>query len=117
VSLSTAARRAASHYTAEELYSTKRDEFAAKTKELLDDEIGKVIRDNYKGEDSARAGVDDLQVLVGHVGIPETVKHAIEAKLKADQEQQAMEFTILREKKEAERKRVEAEGIKSSKRS
>lgn len=111
VSLSTAARRAASHYTAEELYSTKRDEFASRTKELLDEEIGKVIRDNYKNEDPPETVLVISQVLVGHVGIPETVKHAIEAKLKADQEQQAMEFTILREKKEAERKRVEAEGI------
>jgi hypothetical protein len=36
---------------------------------------------------------------------------AIERKLKADQEAQEMEFKILKERKEAERKEIEAHGI------
>lgn len=110
-SLSTAARRAASHYSAEELYSTKRDEFANKTKELLGEELNKLLQDNYKGQSPPETVLIINQVLIGHVGIPDSVKNAIESKLKADQEQQAMDFAILKEKKEAERKRVEAEGI------
>jgi regulator of protease activity HflC (stomatin/prohibitin superfamily) len=110
--LSTAARRAAGHYTAEELYSTKRDEFAEKTRVLLEEELKKVLQDNYKGKNPPESVIVANQVLIGHIGIPDTVKNAIEAKLKADQEQQAMDFTIKRETKEAERKKVEAEGIR-----
>jgi regulator of protease activity HflC (stomatin/prohibitin superfamily) len=113
VSLSTACRRAASHYTAEELYSTKRDEFADKTRVLLGEELNKLLNDNYKGKNPPEQVLVISQVLIGHVGIPETVKNAIETKLKGDQEQQAMDFRIMKEKKEAERKRVEAEGIKT----
>lgn len=109
--LSTATRRAASHYTAEDLYSKKRDEFSEKIRQLFDEELVKLLRDNYKDNNPPENVVMITQVLVGHVGIPETVKNAIESKLKADQEQQAMDFRIMREKKEAERKKVEAEGI------
>lgn len=112
-SLSTATRRAASHYTAEELYASKRDEFAEKTKSLLSEELNKLMQENYKGQNPPETVVIINQVLIGHVGIPDSVKAAIESKLKADQEQQAMDFTIMREKKEAERKRVEAEGIQA----
>lgn len=111
--LSTATRRAASHYTAEEIYTTKRDEFADKTKMLLSEELNKLMNESYKGQNPPETVVIITQVLIGHVGIPDSVKSAIESKLKADQEQQAMDFTIMREKKEAERKRVEAEGIQA----
>lgn len=111
VSLSTAARRAASSYKAEELYSTKRDEFAKKIETILIEELNNILRVGYKDRSAPEQVLVLSQVLVGHVGIPNTVKNAIEAKLKADQEQQAMDFQIMRERKEAERKKVEAEGI------
>jgi regulator of protease activity HflC (stomatin/prohibitin superfamily) len=111
--LSTATQRAGGHYTAEELYSTKRDEFSQKVKELMGEELRRILLDNYKDKNPPENVILTSQVLVGHIGIPDSVKHAIESKLKADQEQQAMEFTIMREKKEAERKRVEAEGIQT----
>ena len=113
VSLSTACRRAASHFTAEELYSNKRDQFAEKTRELLHEELNRLLNENYKGKNPPEQVLVVSQILIGHVGIPDTVKNAIETKLKGDQEQQAMDFKILKEKKEAERKRVEAEGIKT----
>ena len=109
--LSTATRRAGSHYTAEELYSTKRDDFAEKTRSLMDEELNKLLADNYKGKNPPESVVVVSQVLIGHVGIPEMVKTAIESKLKADQEQQTMTFTLLKAKQEAERKEIEAKGI------
>jgi regulator of protease activity HflC (stomatin/prohibitin superfamily) len=109
--VSTAARRAASHYLAEELYASKRDEFAKLVETNLAEELQKILQDNYKGQNPPEQVLVINQVLIGYVGIPDSVKHAIESKLKADQEQQAMDFTIMREKKEAERKKVEAEGI------
>jgi regulator of protease activity HflC (stomatin/prohibitin superfamily) len=67
--------------------------------------------------------VVDLEKLVTHRGIfiesaplrgiilPASLSASIEEKQKADQENQRMEFVLQREKKEAERKRIEAQGI------
>lgn len=43
--------------------------------------------------------------------LPQRLAQAIEEKLSAEQESQRMEFVLLREAKEAERKRIEAQGI------
>jgi regulator of protease activity HflC (stomatin/prohibitin superfamily) len=65
----------------------------------------------------------DLQKLVGprgvtveasplrRVGLPSGLTQAIEEKLRAEQESQRMQFVLLKEKQEAERKRIEAQGI------
>lgn len=45
------------------------------------------------------------------VGLPRGLTQAIEEKLRAEQESQRMEFVLLKEKQEAERKRIEAQGI------
>jgi regulator of protease activity HflC (stomatin/prohibitin superfamily) len=51
-------------------------------------------------------------VLLRDLKLPDTLKQAIEAKQQAQQEAQRMEFVLQRERQEAERKRVEAQGIK-----
>ena len=43
--------------------------------------------------------------------LPNKLKDAIEEKLSADQESQRMQFVLTKEKQEAERKRIEAQGI------
>lgn len=106
--LSTATRRAASKYTAEQLYSTKLDEFTNAINPFLEEEIHNILA-GYSS--SPKKVFAFSSVLVGLIQIPDGVKAAIESKLRADQEQQAMEFKIMREKKDAERKRVEADGI------
>lgn len=60
----------------------------------------------------AQRGVIVENVLLRDLQLPDTLKHAIEAKQQAQQEAQRMEFVLQREKQEAERKRVEAAGIK-----
>jgi prohibitin 1 len=57
-------------------------------------------------------GVVIENVLLRDLQLPETLKHAIEAKQQAQQEAQRMEYVLLREQQESERKRVEAQGIK-----
>ena len=57
-------------------------------------------------------GLTIENVLLRDLQLPETLKQAIEAKQQAQQEAQRMEFVLQREKQEAERKRVEAQGIK-----
>ena len=57
-------------------------------------------------------GIMIENVLLRDLQLPETLKQAIEAKQQAQQEAQRMEFVLQRERQEAERKRVEAQGIK-----
>lgn len=86
------------YYTAIDLYSNKRDEFQTR--------IYKTIEDNFK-----RRGLELEQLLVRNITLPNRVKAAIEEKINAEQEAQKMEFVLQKERQEAERKRVEAQGI------
>jgi regulator of protease activity HflC (stomatin/prohibitin superfamily) len=51
------------------------------------------------------------QLLVRNITLPESVKKTIESKINAEQDAQKMIFVLQKEKQEAERKRVEAQGI------
>ena len=85
--------------TAASLYSDARETIA---KSIMDD-VSRQL---------APRGIVVESVLLRDLQLPETLKHAIEAKQQAQQEAQRMEFVLQREKQEAERKRVEAGGIK-----
>ena len=86
------------YFTAVDLYSTKRDIFQSK--------IFKSIEDDFK-----KRGLILEQLLVRNITLPTTVKGSIEEKIKAEQDAQKMEFVLQKEKQEADRKRVEAQGI------
>lgn len=86
------------YFTAVDLYSTKRDIFQSK--------IFKSIEDDFK-----KRGLILEQLLVRNITLPGTVKASIEEKIKAEQDAQKMEFVLQKEKQEADRKRVEAQGI------
>jgi regulator of protease activity HflC (stomatin/prohibitin superfamily) len=86
------------YYDAVALYSSKRDEFQAR--------IFKTIESDFKSR-----GLILEQLLVRNITLPESVKATIESKINAEQEAQKMTFVLQKEKQEAERKRVEAQGI------
>lgn len=86
------------NYDAVALYSTKRDEFQAR--------IFKQIEQEFK-----MRGIFLENVLIRNISLPESVKKTIESKINAEQESQKMQFVLSKEKQEAERKRVEAQGI------
>jgi regulator of protease activity HflC (stomatin/prohibitin superfamily) len=86
------------YFTAIDLYSTKRDEFQTR--------IFKTIDTDFK-----KRGLVLEQLLVRNITLPQNVKTSIEEKIKAEQEAQKMEFVLQKERQEAERKRVEAQGI------
>ena len=46
-----------------------------------------------------------------NITLPAAVKTSIEQKIQAEQESQKMQFVLTKEKQEADRKRVEAQGI------
>jgi regulator of protease activity HflC (stomatin/prohibitin superfamily) len=73
--------------------------------------IAQQILEDVRRQVSPR-GILVENVLLRDLQLPESLKHAIEAKQQAQQEAQRMEFVLQREKQEAERKRVEAAGIK-----
>jgi len=81
-----------------DLYSTKREEFQFK--------INKSITDNF-----AKNGLSVQQILVRNITLPATVRASIESKIQAEQEAQKMQFVLQKERQEADRKRVEAQGI------
>jgi regulator of protease activity HflC (stomatin/prohibitin superfamily) len=86
------------YYDAVALYSTKRDEFQAK--------IFATIETNFK-----ERGLLLEQLLVRNITLPASVKASIESKINAEQDAQKMTFVLQKERQEAERKRVEAQGI------
>ena len=53
-------------------------------------------------------------VLLKSITLPSGLYAAIESKLRAEQQAQQMEFVLLKENKEAERKRIEAAGIRDA---
>jgi len=56
-------------------------------------------------------GIVIENVLLRDIKLPATLKAAIEAKQQAEQDAQRMSFVLQKEKQEAERKRIEAQGI------
>lgn len=53
-------------------------------------------------------------ILLKSIKLPRGLYSAIESKLEAEQQAQQMEFVLQRETKEAQRKRIEAEGIRDA---
>jgi regulator of protease activity HflC (stomatin/prohibitin superfamily) len=86
------------YYDAVALFSSKRDEFQSK--------IFSALESNFK-----ERGLLLEQLLVRNITLPESVKASIESKINAEQDAQKMTFVLQKERQEAERKRVEAQGI------
>ncbi|MCT4672087.1 MAG: prohibitin family protein [Prolixibacteraceae bacterium] len=91
-------RQVAGRYTAEEIYSTKRSEVE---KAIIEESMESL----HKNHIEMRA------LLIRSINLPAQIKQAIENKLKQEQEALAYRFKLEREKSEAERKKIEAEGI------
>jgi prohibitin 1 len=56
-------------------------------------------------------GITVEKILLRRIELPKIVTDAINAKLAADQQAQQMQFVLAKERQEAERKRIEAQGI------
>jgi regulator of protease activity HflC (stomatin/prohibitin superfamily) len=94
----TAIRDNAVNYVAVDLYSIKRQEFQ--------DKINRTISLSF-----AKRGLELQQILIRNISLPASVKASIESKINAEQEAQKMQFVLQKERQEADRKRVEAQGI------
>lgn len=85
-------------YDAVALYSSKRDEFQQK--------IFTTIEKEFQSR-----GIVLESILIRNITLPESVRLTIESKINAEQESQKMKFVLDKERQEADRKRVEAQGI------
>jgi len=97
--LRAAIREATASHTANALYSGEREMVANQ------------IRDQLMGL-LAQRGIVIESILLRDIQLPQTLKSSIEAKQQAEQEALAMNFRLQKEKQEAERKRIEAAGIR-----
>ena len=90
-------REVVAQYDAKSLYSEKRGEAV------------EAIKNGLKGKIEPR-GIIVEEVLLRNVKLPDRVAKSIEEKLQAEQESARYDFVLEKEKKEAERKRIEAQG-------
>lgn len=102
-SIRSAARSVVGRYTPEQLYSSKRDAI----QDEIYDETKKILSKQY---------VQLNEVLVRDVTLPNTIKDAIERKLRQEQESLEYEFRLVTAAKEAEKVIIEAQGKAESNR-
>jgi len=95
--LRSVAREVVGRYTPEELYASKRTE--------LQTQIGEGVKVDVEDQ-----FVIIDAVLIRHVELPAEIQQAIESKLKEEQEAERYQYTIQKERLEAERKKIEADG-------
>jgi prohibitin 1 len=97
--LRSAIREATASHTANALYTGEREM------------VGKQIYDQVSAQLNQR-GLTVENVLLRDIQLPATLKAAIEAKQQAEQESLAMNFRLQKETQEAQRKRIEAAGVR-----
>lgn len=91
-------RAVTGRYTAEEIYSTKRGEVESQ-----------IIEATRKA--LAEKNIEMKDLLIRSISLPEKIKAAIESKLQQQQEALAYKYRLERETSEADRMRIEAQGI------
>jgi prohibitin 1 len=97
--LRAAIREATAAHTANALYTGEREM------------VARQIRDQLSALLSKRGFIVE-SILLRDIQLPMTLKASIEAKQQAEQEALAMSFRLQKERQEAERKRIEAQGIR-----
>ena len=92
-------RAVTSQHSANALYTGAREEVAQQILKELVDQLGS-------------RGVEVQNVLLRDIQLPQMLKGSIEAKQQAEQDSLRMAFILQKEKQEADRKRIEAQGIR-----
>jgi regulator of protease activity HflC (stomatin/prohibitin superfamily) len=92
------ARKVFGRYQPEEIYSTRREEI----EKQIYEEVTRALEGKHVVVEA---------ILVRDVDLPDAIKTAIADKLAEEQRAQKMRFTLDRERQEAQRKLIEAEGI------
>ena len=112
-------REVIADYTAEEVYSTKRQDvqrgIRGHTQKMLSEKTMERTAEQSEYGDAYRVPMDELlnllDTLVLGIVLPPTVVNAINRKVEQYYLSEEYVFRVAREKKESERKKIEAEGI------
>ncbi len=96
-----AAADVCARYYAKDMHSGERD----KIEKEISDKMNQIL---------GTRGFKIESVLLKSIILPPGLAKAVENKLEAEQQAQQMEFVLMRERKEADRKRVEAEGTRDA---
>lgn len=97
--LRSALREATASHPANALYTGEREQVAKEIESSLSTEL-------------AKRGIVVEKILLRDIQLPAALKESIETKQQAEQESLAMQFRLQKEKQEADRKRIEAQGIR-----
>jgi regulator of protease activity HflC (stomatin/prohibitin superfamily) len=111
----TRTREVIAQYTAEQVYSTARQEIQDKIRSLVEDRLSEKMME-HEGEESYRVSMRDTiilyDILVTGIELPAAIVAAINRKTEQYYIAEEYKFRVEREKRESERKKIEAEGIR-----
>jgi regulator of protease activity HflC (stomatin/prohibitin superfamily) len=108
-------REVIAQYTAEQVYSTARQEIQEKIRSLAEDRLSEKMMER-EGDAPYRVSLRDTVILydtlVQSIELPPLVVNAINRKTEQYYISEEFRFRVEREKRESERKKIEAEGIR-----
>jgi regulator of protease activity HflC (stomatin/prohibitin superfamily) len=111
-------RQVIAEYTAEQVYSTARQEIQDKIRSLVEERLSQKMMEHAgeEGEESYRVSMSDTfilyDILVTGIELPAAIVAAINRKTEQYYIAEEYKFRVEREKRESERKKIEAEGIR-----
>src|SRR5262249_1791907 len=108
-------REVIAQYTAEQVYSTARQEIQDKIRELVENRLSEKMME-HEGEESYRVSMRDTiilyDILVTGIELPAAIVGAINRKTEQYYIAEEYKFRVERKKRESERKAIEAQGIR-----
>src|SRR5246500_3120035 len=112
-------RQVIAEYTAEQAYSTARQEIQDKIRSLVEERLSAKMMEHAgeeEGEESYRVSMSSVlilyDILVTGIELPAAIVDAINRKTEQYYIAEEYKFRVEREKRESERKKIEAEGIR-----
>ena len=108
-------REVMAQYTAEQVYSTARQEIQDKIRSLAQDRLSEKMMER-EGDEPYRVSLSDTVILydtlVYGIELPVLVVNAINRKIEQYYISEEYKFRVERERRESERKKIEAEGLR-----
>src|SRR3954463_3312660 len=109
-------REVMAQYTAEQVYSTARQEIQDKIRGLVESGLSQKMMEHEGEEESYRISLNDtiilFDTLVQGIELPQVVVGAINRKTEQYYISEEYKFRVAREKRESERKKIEAQGVR-----
>ena len=109
-------REVMAEYTAEQVYSTARQEIQDKIRGLVESRLSQKMMEHEGEEELYRISLNDtiilFDTLVQGIELPQVVVGAINRKTEQYYISEEYVFRVQRERRESERKKIEAEGVR-----